>query len=112
VQAANITLQAANSIGGLLGGANGVIDIDEVLTQSGDFLGAIDIDLKGGTLTVTQTGAGGHVQLREVDGALLTSQIVKTLTAPGTQFALIASGGANVGTAPGALLVDAALTLS
>ncbi|NCO39996.1 MAG: hypothetical protein GW892_14935, partial [Armatimonadetes bacterium] len=101
MQAPNITLTAALSIGNPTttpsDGVTGVITPDEVIARGGDYLGAIDIDLQGGNLTLNQTGAGGHMQIREVDGNLQTSSIVFVPAAGAVgnnrQIALIAAGG-------------------
>src|SRR5262249_35785383 len=90
IQAPNISLTAHGDIGG-----NGIISVNDVLTQSGNFLGAIDFDLLGGTLTIAQT-APGNIQLRKVNGAFQTSTLLPAgLTPAGTgkQLALLSSGG-------------------
>src|SRR5262249_14457552 len=74
IEAPNISLTAAKNIGGYSGSTgNGQISRNDVLNRSGNFLGTIDFDLEGGTLTLRQTGAGGNILMRNVDGTTNTS---------------------------------------
>src|SRR5262249_24352888 len=92
VAAKDVILFARGRVGG-----RGKTDQLEAIGQSNDFLGAIDVDLQGGLLTVTQGRTGGNVQLREVNGGLTTGAASLDLTGVnlGTnkQLALISSGG-------------------
>jgi hypothetical protein len=90
IQAPTITLTAARAIGG-----DAAITPNDVLTQAGNFPFAIDFALQGGPLVVSQTGAGGNIQLRQVGGPLVTSALGPIVPAgTGRQLALIAAGGA------------------
>jgi hypothetical protein len=99
IQAPNIVLSAGGAIGG-----TAAISINDVLTQSGNYLNAVDFSLQGGTLTINQTAPGGNIQLHQVNGPLLTSTLAGSLVpaSAGNQVALIGTGG---------LVVDAALTM-
>ncbi len=67
LDAKNVTLVANGNIGG----AN-AITVADLQSQSGNFVGAIDVNIPvtGGKLTVTQLSAGGNVQVRDTAGAL------------------------------------------
>src|SRR5207253_3583654 len=94
IQAPNITLTAAQAIGG----AN-TISVNDVLTQGANYLAAIDFDLQGGSLTLSQTGSGGNVQLRRVNSTFPTS-ILGGFSPAGTgnQLALFSDSGVTVDT--------------
>jgi hypothetical protein len=111
IEAKNISLTAAKAIGG-----DTQISRDDVLNQDANFKQAIDYDLgAGGTLTLSQTGTGGNIQLRNIDGTTNTSVLNGAQpVGTGNQLALIASGGvtpADTGNAAGDLVVDAALSV-
>jgi hypothetical protein len=111
IEAHNINLTAAKAIGG-----DTQISRDDVLNQDATFKQAIDFDLgSGGTLALSQTGTGGNIQLRNIDGTTNTSVLggVEPV-GTGNQLALIASGGvtpADSGNAAGDLVVDSALSV-
>jgi hypothetical protein len=111
IEAHNINLTAAKAIGG-----DTQISRNDVLMQDATFKGAIDFDLgAGGTLTLSQTGAGGNIQLRNIDGTTNTSVLGGVApVGTGNQLALIASGGGfanDPGNTAGDLVVDAALSV-
>ena len=65
---------------------------------------AIDLDLGSGNLTISQTGDGGNVQIREVNGSLITSSMAMPnagAVGPSRQIALLAAGGENAGSTAG-----------
>jgi hypothetical protein len=126
IQAPNISLTAAKAIGG-----NNAITVNETLTRSANYLGAIDFDLQGGTLSVTQTKTGGNVQLHRVNGTFAASVLPAGFAPVGanSQLALFGDAGFNVdapltftaannvnlligsaGTTPGAVNIAAAVT--
>jgi hypothetical protein len=110
VSGQGISLTAAKAIGG-----DTIIQRDDVLSQDSTFLQAIGFDLLGGLLSISQTGAGGNIQLRDESGAFSRNVFGGTIPTPigtGNQLALIASGGAIAGTTGGDLDVTTALTLS
>lgn len=97
LQAPTISLTAARALGGPT-----AMTAADVTGTTAAFLGAIDYD---GTLTFSQTGLGGNVQLRRVNSGITTSTFAGfTPVGAGSQLALIATGGA--------LTVDAAVNLS
>jgi hypothetical protein len=106
---------AAKAIGG-----DAQISRDGVLLQDAAFKGALDLlpstDANGNgtaTINVSQTGAGGNVQLRDTNGRFDTRMLgTLALMGSGNQLALIASGVLVPGkTFAGDMLVDSALTL-
>jgi hypothetical protein len=110
VEAPNLILIAGKAIGG-----DTQISRNDVLTQDATFAQAINYDLEGGTLTLSQTGAGGNIQLHNIDGTMNTSALggVEPI-GTGNQLALIASGGgfaSDPGNTAGDLVVDAALSV-
>jgi hypothetical protein len=111
IEAHNINLTAAKAIGG-----DTQISRNDLLAQDATFKQAIDYDLgAGGTLTLSQTGAGGNIQLRNTDGTTNTSVLAGVEpVGTGNQLALVASSGvtpADSGNAAGDLVVDAALSV-
>ncbi len=108
VQGTNINLSA----GGRIGGFTAINPVDvfsgNTATPTAQFRAAIDYDLDGGLLTISQAnnvvanGTGGNVQLRQVDDALdanpevvLTSgfNFAQAVINAGNQLALISSAG-------------------
>ncbi len=102
LQAPSVNLTAALAVGGAF-----TISPLDVFTQDDHFKQAIDINTFGvGTQTITQTGAGGNVQVREAGKASI-SELVIHRPSPSPlhkQLAVIASGD-------GDLVVDKPLTL-
>ncbi len=108
IQAPNISLTAAKAIGG-----DTQISRNDVLLQDTVFQQAIDFILQGGTLTLSQTGAGSNIQLRDVSGDFDTSELGGVIPqGTGNQLALIAAGGTVTSTPTGDLVVNSALTLA
>jgi fibronectin-binding autotransporter adhesin len=93
LQAPNISLSAAQAIGGAA-----QITVADVLQQTATFLAAIDFDLQGGVLSLAETGGGGNVQLRRVNAVFNTSILPAGFAPAGTgnQLALIGASGLTV----------------
>ncbi|MFL5331063.1 MAG: hypothetical protein ACJ8C4_19405 [Gemmataceae bacterium] len=111
IQGASIHLTADLNIGGTT-----QISRDDVLLQNAAFEQAIDFRITIGVVTISQPGAGGNIQLRDVDGTfdsgIFNAGIYPTPVGVGHQLALIASGGAIAGTAAGDLSISNTLTLA
>ena len=89
LQAPTINLTAALAIGG-----STAITAADVTGNTATLKAAIDYDPLGGSLNLTQTGAGGNVQLRRVNSGLSTSSLAGFVpVGAGSQLALIAAGG-------------------